>query len=270
MWLQVARDFTTTLTRHRRLIIELARREIFERTAGQALGVTWSLLLPLVQIAVYLFIFVAVLRARLSVAAPTGMDYASYILIGLVPWIALQDLVARAAVLGPGHRSVLKQTVFPAEVLPLKTVCAALFPFAVSMLALLAFIAVKYGGLPSSAWLLLPAIIMLISWMIAIAYLLGAIGVFLRDIKDIATLVMFIGTYLAPIVYEPAAVPQAFRLIVECNPFSWILWCFQDAIFFGGIEHPLAWILSATVAIIAPLGAYALFMRARPYFSEFL
>lgn len=258
-----------SIWRHRRLVLELARREVVERTAGQALGIIWSLLVPVVQIAVYLFVFVVVLRARLALPAPEGRDYASYILIGLVPWLALQDLVSRAAVLGPSHRSVLKQTVFPADVLPAKTVGAALFPFAISLLGVLAFMAFR-GGLDTGTLLLVPAVGLLIGWMLTLAYALATVGVFFRDIKDVASLLMFAATYLAPIVYEPSAVPAALRPLIALNPFSWLLWCFQDAGFHGQIQHPWAWAASAAVALLGPALAHALFSRARPYFSEFL
>lgn len=258
-----------SLWRHRRLVVELARREVVERTAGQALGVAWSLVVPLVQIAVYLFVFVVVLRARLSLPAPEGRDYASYILIGLVPWLALQDIVARSAVLGPGHRSVLKQTVFPADVLPAKTVAAALFPFLISLAGILVFMSAR-GGLSVGTLLLLPAMVLLVGWMMTLAYALATIGVFFRDIKDVASLVMFAATYLAPIVYEPSAVPAAFRPLILLNPFSWILWCFQDAGFYGEVLHPWAWLASAGVAIVGPVLSHAFFCRARPYFSESL
>lgn len=258
-----------SLWRHRRLVIELARREVLERTAGQALGVAWSLVVPLVQIGVYLFVFVVVLRARLSLPAPEGRDYATYILVGLVPWLALQDIVARSAVLGPGHRSVLKQTVFPAEVLPAKTVAAALFPFLVSLAGVLVFMCAR-GGLGTGTLLILPAVALLVGWMLALAYALATVGVFFRDIKDVASLVMFAATYLAPIVYEPAAVPEAFKPLIVLNPFSWLLWCFQDAGFHGQILHPWAWIASTVVAILGPSLTHALFCRARPYFSECL
>ncbi len=254
---------------HRRLVIELARREVVDRTIGQAIGVVWSVIVPLIQIAVYLFLFVVVLKARLTIPQPVGRDYASYILVGLVPWLALQDIVARAAVLGPAHRSVLKQTVFAAEVLPAKTVLAAMVPFAVSMTAVIIVVVVR-GGMDVGMLLLVPATFLLIGWMLTIAYTLSTIGVFLRDIKDIASLGMFMATYLAPIVYDPSAVPSAFRLIILFNPFSWLLWCFQDAGFHGAILHPWAWVASAAVAFLGPILSHALFCRARPYFSEFL
>ncbi|MEY4169172.1 MAG: hypothetical protein RLZ94_245 [Actinomycetota bacterium] len=257
------------LWRHRRLVLELSRREVLERTAGQALGAVWSVIVPVVQISVYLFLFVVVLKARLTLAPPEGRDYASYILVGLVPWLALQDIVARSVVLGPANRSVLKQTVFPAEVLPAKSVCAALVPFAISMAGVVAVVGFR-GGLDVGMLLLIPATVLLVGWMLTIAYVLSTAGVFVRDVKDVAALVMFVATYLAPIVYDPAAVPTAFRPIITVNPFSWILWCFQDAGFHGAVVHPWAWMASAAVAVAGPLLGHALFSRARPAFAECL
>lgn len=258
-----------SLWRHRRLALELARREVLERTAGQALGAAWSIIVPLVQVAVYLFLFVVVLRARLSVPPPEGRDYASYILVGLVPWLALQDVVSRSVVLGVANRGVLKQTVFPAEVLPAKSVLAALVPFSVSMTGVVVALGVR-GGLDWGSLLLVPAIALLVGWMLTLSYALSTIGIFVRDAKDVAMLVMFVATYLAPIVYDPAAVPAAFRPIIVLNPFSWVLWCFQDAGFHGAIVHPWAWAASAVVAAAGPIAAHSLFCRARPYFSECL
>ena len=44
-----------------------------------------------------------------------------------------------------------------------------------------------------------------------------------------------------PMFYLPEVVPAVCRPLLYVNPFSYLVWCYQDAVYFGRFEHPWAW-----------------------------
>ena len=83
--LQAFRELVLLLTRHRQLTMELARREISDRYAGQFFGLLWAIGHPLVLMLVYVFIFSFVFKVRVSGNSAISLDYSTYILSGLIP-----------------------------------------------------------------------------------------------------------------------------------------------------------------------------------------
>jgi lipopolysaccharide transport system permease protein len=65
-------------------------------------------------------------------------------------------------------------------------------------------------------------------------------------------------------------VPASLRFIVELNPFSHLIWCYQDALYFGGIEHPRSWIVLALMAVLSVLAGSHVFRRLQHHVASVL
>jgi lipopolysaccharide transport system permease protein len=255
---------TSTLFAHRELAVELARREVRDRYVGQAFGSFWAVGHPLFIIALYVFIFAYVFKVRVGGTAQMPLDYTTYLLAGLIPWIAMQESMSKSCVAITSNTSLVKQVVFPLEILPFKGVLSSMLPLTVGFGALLVYVAATHGALPWS-YALLPIVIALqLIWMLGIGYLFACIGVFLRDLKDFVQLFGAVGIYLMPAFYLPDMVPGPFRPILYANPFSYMTWCYQDVVYFGRIEHPWAWPVFALISIGTFVLGARLFARLKP------
>jgi len=260
----------TLLVRQRRLIWAMAKREISDRYAGQMLGAVWAVAHPLLVMAVYLFVFGYVFKTRIGGTRELPLDYTTYLLAGLVPWLSIQEALNKAPVSVTSNASLVKQVVFPLEVLPIKGVLASLLPQAVSLAVLVIYVIAKFGALPGT-YLLLPLVLLIqIGQMCGLSFLLSAIGVYLRDLKDIIQVVLLLGMYLLPIFYLPSMVPAMFRPLLYLNPFSYIIWCYQDVCYFGRIEHPWAWVVASALAVIFFAAGWVVFRRLKPMFGNVL
>jgi len=260
----------TLLVRQRRLIWAMAKREISDRYAGQMLGGVWAIAHPLLVMAVYLFVFGYVFRTRIGGTRELPLDYTTYLLAGLVPWLSIQEALNKAPVSVTSNASLVKQVVFPLEVLPIKGVLASLLPQVVSLTVLVIYVIVKFRALPAT-YLLLPLVALIqIGQMCGLSFFLSAIGVYLRDLKDIIQVVLLLSMYLLPIFYLPSMVPPMFRPLLYLNPFSYIVWCYQDVCYFGRIEHPWAWIVASALAVIFFAAGWSVFRRLKPMFGNVL
>jgi lipopolysaccharide transport system permease protein len=263
-------SFITVLRNHNALIVDLARREVGERYAGQILGKIWPVVHPLMLMAVYVFIFSVVFKTKIASEYQMPLDYTAYILSGLVPWLAFQEVMAKSSSLIVANSNLVKQVVFPVEVLPLKGVLSSLLPFAVSMFVLITYVLLSFGGLPWT-YVLLPILVFFqVLLMIGVAFLFSAAGAYFRDLKDFVQVFTIMNLYLMPVFYLPMWVPSLFKPILYVNPFSYMIWCYQDALYYGGIEHPWAWGVFGIGSTIVFFTGYYLFIKFKTVFGDVL
>lgn len=263
-------ELFSLVQRHRILAIEMARREIFDRYSGQILGAYWAIGHPIFMIGLYVFIFAVVFKQKIGGSYEMPLSYTAYILAGIIPWMTIQDVMSKSCTVITANASLVKQTIFPLEVLPIKSVLASLLTQLISTLILVLYVLWTQGGLPAT-YLLLPVLLFLqIGVMLGIAFLFSTIGVFLRDTKDVVQLFATAGMYLLPVFYLPTWVPPLFKPLLYANPFSYVIWCYQDALYFGRFEHPWAWLVFALFSFFGMLMGYRMFRRMKSTFGNML
>ena len=264
-WRQVHRQFTT-MRRYLFLLRELVKRDFQGRYAGSMLGLVWSLLQPLWLLTLFTFVFSTVMRVS-PIGERTG-TFAIFLFGGLLPWTALHEGVLRATTAVTDNASLVKKLRFPAEVLVLAVVLAALLHEAVAALIFVAALAwareLSWSGLP----LLLLAVPLQVGLTLGLGLLASAAHVFFRDTAQALGLVFNAWFYLTPIVYPLALVPERFQGLVELNPLTGLVGLYRRA-FFGGTQPwvPGAVRLALVVAVILPLGL-ALFRSLKPAFVD--
>jgi lipopolysaccharide transport system permease protein len=268
--LQAFTEIVKVLTRHRDLTWEMAKRELSDRYAGQAFGLLWAIAHPIFMIGLYVFIFAFVFKMKIGGTVEMPLDYTTYLLSGLVAWMSFQEAMTKSCSAITGNAALVKQVVFPLEILPVKGVLASLFPQIISLVILIAYVLATHGSLPAT-YLLLPVLIaMQVMAMIGVAYILAPIGAYFRDIKDFVQLFALAGVYLMPVFYLPSWVPTLFKPLLYLNPFSYLIWCYQDALYFGRFEHPWAWVVTGTLSILSFIIGYRVFRKLKPGLGNLL
>lgn len=265
-----AAEIYDLLSRQRPLLLEMTRRELKDRYAGSALGLGWAVGAPLAIFAANILAFMLIFRVRLN-AEDGGASYATYVLAGMAPWIAIGDVLGRAPGAVQSSANLVKQIVFPSEILPMKIVLAslpglAIGCFVVMVLSLFSGHATVFGF----AVLFPVATVYFVIMITGFAYALAAIGVFLRDVKEFVALMLSIGLFLHPILYPPGAVPQWLQLLFNVSPFSYVILCFREALFDGRIVNPANWIVTPVLGAIFAILGWRVFRMLRPTFGNAL
>jgi lipopolysaccharide transport system permease protein len=266
------------LYRNRALTLAMARREVTDKYTRQVLGSVWAVGHPLILVCVYIFLFQMVLGVRLGgTAGLPEFDYVVYLLSGLIPWLAVQESLNKGSTVVTSNANLVKQVVFPLEVLPVKSVLACFVTQTVGTICLAAYVLIKqpdlpvdYSGLPLT-YALLP-----VWWafqalgMAGIVFAISALGVYVRDIKELVHVFSVVGMYLVPIVYQPKMVPPSIAPLLWFNPFSYMVWTYQDACYNGHPEHWYAWIVFPVGSVLTFLLGYSLFRKLQTQFGSVL
>lgn len=248
---------------------EFAKRDLTDRYAGNSLGLTWIFIQPLATIAIYLSVFTLVFKVRIPQSANVEGSFSLFFLSGFVCWMAISDVLSRAPTLVSSNAALVKQIVFPTQILPLKSALAV----SLTQLIFVVMVAVYSAstiGLSPMLLALFVACPLLLLFGAGLASLLGAVGVFVKDVKDFVSLLLTGGLFLTPVFYPPGAVQEPIATVIRYNPLSYPIYCFQDILFYQRFEHPEAWLIFAGLAFVFLICGQFLFRSLKHLFGDAL
>lgn len=258
------------LRRHRRLTYELAMRELRDRHVGSTLGMVWVFLHPLFQLSVYAVVFTQVFRLKLGGTADQPFSYSVYIFAGLLPWLAITESLSKSAVALTSNASLVKQVVFPIEVLTVKSALSVMFVEIIGLSVAATYTLISEHTLPLT-YLLLPIPLALQFFTLCgLGWGLSTIGAFFKDLKELVQVSLVVMVYLIPAFYIDTWVPRMLRVPILLNPFTHLIYTFQDAMYYGRIAHPLSWVIATLTALCAVVFGYGLFRKCRNYIGSVL
>lgn len=236
------------LLRFRGLTATLVGRELKARYRGSVLGFFWSLLNPLLLLAVYTFVFGFVFQPpRAQLVQP----YAVFLLAGLFPWVWASSSLLEGAGSLIANAGLIRKAVFPSEVLPAVAVISNLVHLLLALPVLIAaLVAGRLLGYPLGGWsvLLLPVVIAIELPLVAgLAIGLAALNAHFKDVRDILANVLALLFFVTPVLYPIAAVelPWLAWPVRWLNPFTPFTLAYQATLFHGAVPTAATWLQMA-------------------------
>ena len=210
---------------YRELLKTNVKKEIRGRYKNSILGVMWSFLNPLLQLAVYSIIFGALLAG----GDPT---YHIYICVALIPWTYFTTAITQAAFTVIGNADIIKKVYFPREILPISVVTSGAVNFVISTIIILAF--VLGSGIGLSWYLLLYPFILIIQYilLLGISFIVSSITVYFRDLEHIIGVILMAAFYGTPIVYKLEQLPANLQVIMQLNPMTHLINAYRDIFYY--------------------------------------
>lgn len=257
------------------LLLSLIRREVAGRYRGSVFGMLWSLLTPLFMLGVYTFVFGYVMKSRWQVPGAAASEhstaeFAVVLFSGLMVYQFLTEVLAQAPGLIVGNRNFVKKIVFPIQILPIVSVGTALFHAFVSLLVLLVFVWVVFGGLSWTVALVPVVFAPLVVLTLGFAWFLAAAGVYFRDIGQIVPPLLTATMFLSPIFFPRTALPEWLQPYLSLNPLAIPVEAFRNVTVFGVMpDWTLLAYYSLAALVIAVLGEQ-FFQKTRRGFADVL
>jgi lipopolysaccharide transport system permease protein len=258
------------LARHKRLLVQFARREVERRYKGAVLGIFWSLLTPMLMLGVYWVVFGLILGGSYGHPGETKAEFVLALFCSLLLW----DLVASSTNGAPGlmlaSPNLVTKVVFPLEIIPVASVGSALVHLAIGFIPLLLLELVLLGHIPLSA-LSLPFVVLPIAfYVVGITYTLSALGVFLRDLSSLMPPLVTAAMFMSALFFPISSVPIQVRCLVAANPIALLLEQGRNALVFGQPANPVFLLTQTVFALIALALGHALFCKLKPAFADVL
>ncbi len=208
---------TKELVAHREVLVNLVRKELKVKYAASVLGAVWSLLNPLVFLAVFWFVG-EVFRNRVP-------DFPVFLLSGLLAWNFIANALQGGARSVIDNANLVKKMAFPREILPLSAVGVALVDFALQSAVFLIFIGVSGHGLRlPELWLLPLVLVVAVVFATALTLWISALNVRYRDVGHLLGLALLVWFWGTPIVYQGWLVQQKLETMTILGFDAWTLY----------------------------------------------
>ncbi|MBH3412037.1 ABC transporter permease [Pseudomonas putida] len=261
-------SLSISLWRNWSLISQMTKREVIGRYRGSVMGLAWSFFNPILMLAVYTFVFSEIFKSR-WVGVDTGKGgFAILLFVGMIIHGLFAECANRAPSLIMSNSNYVKKVVFPLEILPVITLGSALFHTCISLLVLLIAQFLIVGTLYWSALLFPLILVPLILATLGISWLLASLGVYLRDVGHVITVLTTVLLFLSPVLYPVAALPDAYQPWLKLNPLTYIIEESRNVLLFGNLPD---WgSLAIAVAVGAGIAAtgFWFFQKTRKGFAD--
>lgn len=258
-----------SLWRNRGLIKTLVVRDIQGRYRGSYLGVLWSFATPLFMLAVYTFVFSVVFEMRHEGSVDGNRsNFAIVLFVGVIFHALLAEVLTSAPALILHNANYVKKVLFPLEILPLVKVGAALFHLAVSAVVLIIAVVVLRGSL---SWTVLISPLLVLPFtllLLGCAWMLAALGVYLRDIGHLVGILTTVMLFLAPIFYPLSAVPEDFQFWIMLNPLTFIVEQARAVLLAGRLPDWFGLLVYSGISCIVCFAGYFWFQKTRKGFAD--
>ncbi|NEX17209.1 MAG: ABC transporter permease [Halochromatium sp.] len=231
------------------LILQFTRQDLVDRYAGSVLGGLWTFIQPLVNMLVFILVFSQIMGARLPEISGS-FSYSVYLIAGLLGWIAFASTLTRTTTAFIDKAHLITKVRLALWGLPLSIVLSDSIVFLISMGFFLAFLALIEHPI-SLQFLWIPLIFTLQQgFAYALGMVLAILGVFLRDIRELVTVVLQLWFWLTPIVYVIDIIPEAMQPWLQLNPMFPVIDAYHAVILLNSNPQPLGLLLLALVALL--------------------
>ena len=209
------------LYNYRELLKSNIKKEIRGKYKGSFLGILWSFLNPLLQVAVYAIVFPYIMRVKTP-------NYLQYLIVGIIPWTFFTTVINQGMITVRMNAGIIKKVYFPREILPISVALSGLVNFFISCIIILLFCI--FGGIGVSWHLILLPVLAIIQFLftLGIVFALSAINIYIKDTEYLVTFILSMLFYVTPILYNASLFPKNMRWILELNPLAGIITSYRD------------------------------------------
>lgn len=258
------RQYWKDLWRYRELFYFLAWRDLLIRYKQTVVGVSWSLIRPILTMAVLTIVF-----GKLGKIPSGGIPYPLLVFCGMLPWQFFSSALSESGSSLVGNSNLISKVYFPRLVIPASSVITSFVDFLVSA-AFMVGLLFWYRFVPPAAVLFLPFFVLLaVAASLGAGLWIAALMVEYRDFRIIVPFIVQFGLYISPVGFQSSIVPERYRLAYALNPMVGVIDGFRRCLL--GERYPIYWpafsISVAGVAVLLLTGIWY-FRRTEQTFAD--
>lgn len=234
------------------LLNELIRRDLKVKYRRSFLGYVWSLLNPLLMMAVLTFVFSNMFRFDVP-------NYPLYLICGQTLWTFFNESTNMSMYSILQNGSLLKKVYIPKFIFPLSRVLSSFVTMSFSLAAILIVMLFTKAEFSATILLFPVPLILLLMFCIGIGMILSALSVYFRDITHLYSVITLAWMYLTPIFYPVSILPEEIAAVITRNPMYYYLTFFRELVLYGSIPEAGIWnfcIISSAAAICIGLAVF--------------
>lgn len=243
--MQVFNNIKYVWKKYNFLLRQLVSRDFKVKYKRSVLGVLWSLLYPVLTMAVMAIVFTNVFKFTTP-----GVNYLAYLMSGLVIFNYFSEASNLAMSSVVANFSLINKVYMPKYIFPLSKCVFVGINFLLSLIPLYVILLATGTGINIYHLLLPFAYFCLFLFTLGFGLILSTIAVFLRDMFYIYGVVISLWTYMTPIMYDITIIDNPYLLaIFKCNPMYWFIYFARRIMLYNTIPEINAWLYCAAFGI---------------------
>ena len=253
----------------KKLIFSLSVNDFKKKYSNSYLGLFWSFFQPLINIGVFWFVFSVGFRAA---DIEEGVPFILWLVCGLIPWYYFSEVFINGSNVLYEYSYMLKQMVFRPSILPLMKILSSLITH-LFFIVIIIIIALIYKFPFSMHYLqLIYYIFCTMYLLLGLVWLASSLKVFLPDVSEIVSVMLQIGLWATPIMWNIKMIPEKYQWIIKLNPVFYIVNGYRDTFivkvwFWERTKWSIEFMIFTTCLFI--LGALV-FKKLQPHFNDVL
>jgi len=257
--------------KYRWLLYSLTYRDIVMRFRQSTFSFFWLVLQPLCMLAVYSFVFQAVLRVRWHEVGSTDNNTPTGLILfaGITAYMLLADTLTRTPTVISSNTSYVKKILFPLALLPTVVVASALIFSTISFILIVVISFIVTEHISTMTFFIAIPVLSLACMSLGLGWFVAALGVYFRDISQLMPFVSTVLLFTAPICYPSDMIPEQFSFLMKINPLTIPVETIR-ALLFGGDIDSLDLVIYFVASIFVMFFGYKFFQRLRTGFSDVL
>jgi lipopolysaccharide transport system permease protein len=257
------RQYFKDLLAYRELFLLLAWRDVLVRYKQTVIGVSWSVLRPLLTMIVFTIVF-----GRLAGMPSEGVAYPILVYAALLPWQFFSNTVNEGGNSLVNNASMISKIFFPRIIIPTTAMIVSLIDFLISILILSALM-VWYQQVPTWRVVFLPVFLGLAAiTALGVTYMIAALNVKYRDFRHVLPFIIQFGLYISPVGFSSTVVPENWRLVYSLNPMVGVIEGFRWAIIGNTSMYWPGFYLSVGLAFLLFGTGFGIFRRMEREFAD--
>lgn len=249
------------LYNYRELLKTNIKKEIRGKYKGSWLGIIWTFLNPLLMLAVYAFVFPYILRVNVD-------NYTIFMIVALIPWNFFTTAIQSGTGSVVANGNILKKVYFPREIIPISITTSQLVNFLITCIIMAVFII--FSGVGFSAHVLLFPLLVLIQYILilGLTFILSALTVFVRDIDHFVSVILMLGFYATPIVYQGEMLPKKFQIFLKLNPMAQLVEAYRSILYYHRMPDMTMLVIWGLGSVALLVVGYLIFKKLEKSFVE--
>ena len=252
-----------------KLALSLAANDFRSKYASSQLGILWAFAKPVVQAAVYIFVFSIIARA-----APKGdiYPYAFWLLPGMIAWFFFSDGVMSGANALLEYSYLVKKVKFNIDILPLvKVLSSGIVHVFFVLLVLFLYL---LWGLPVCWTMLQIPYYMFCTFCITLAFarINCALVPFFRDFSQMLEIILMVLMWACPVMWDISMLPPGLVSLFKLNPLYYLIDGYRQSFMNGTwfFHCPNETLYYWAVVLLLTLFSHALFNRLKVHFADII
>lgn len=241
------------------LVYELVVRDLKAKYRRSFLGYVWSLLNPLMMMAIMTLVFSYMFRFDIP-------NYPLYLICGQTLWNFFSEstTVSMYSIIQNG--SLIRKVYIPKYIFPLSRVLSSFVTMSFSLVAIL--IVMLVTGVPFSfGMLLIPVpLVLFLFFCMGMGMALSALAAYFRDTTHLYGVLITAWMYLTPVFYPVSALPEQIAAVLKLNPLYYYVSFFRDLVLHGTVPGVGTWVICGVCSVVSFVAGLSIFRKLQRNF----